>query len=34
MERARVEDILVDTEGKSIAEVAREVVQRSGWLPA
>jgi nucleoside-triphosphatase THEP1 len=24
----------VDTEGKSIAEVAREVVQRSGWLPA
>jgi hypothetical protein len=34
MERARVEDILVDTEGKSIAEVAREVVQRSGWWPA
>jgi chloramphenicol 3-O-phosphotransferase len=34
MERARVEDILVDTERKTIAEVAGEVVQRSGWLPA
>ena len=33
MERARVEDILVDTEDKLIPDVAREVVRRSGWLP-
>ena len=32
MERARVEDVLVDTEGKSAAEAALEAVTRAGWL--
>ena len=32
MERDRVEDLLVDTEGKSAEEVAREVVTRGNWL--
>jgi hypothetical protein len=31
MERNRVEDLLVDTEGKSIAEIAGEVLARIGW---
>jgi predicted kinase len=33
MERARIEDILINSEGKSVAEVAREVVRRSRWFP-
>lgn len=32
LERACVEDMLVNTEGKSVTEVAHEVLQRSGWL--
>jgi adenylylsulfate kinase len=31
MVRNRVEDMLVDTEGKSIAEIAGEVLARIGW---
>jgi len=35
MERARVGDLLVDTDGKSVAAVAREILARVGWeLPA
>jgi hypothetical protein len=33
MERDRMEDLLVETDGRSVAEVAREVLDRSGWLP-
>jgi adenylylsulfate kinase len=32
MERNRVEDLLVDTEEKSIAEIAGEVLARIGWV--
>lgn len=32
MEQQRVEDILVDTESKPVATVAREVLIRSGWV--
>ncbi len=32
MEQNRVEDILVDTENKAVAAVAREVLVRSGWM--
>lgn len=31
MERDKVEDILVDTEGKSVNAVAREILTRSNW---
>lgn len=31
MERTRVEDVLVDTDGKPVTEVAREVLVRTGW---
>jgi adenylylsulfate kinase-like enzyme len=31
MERDKVEDMLVDTEGKSIITVAREILTRSNW---
>lgn len=34
MERDRVEDIAVATDGRSVLEIAREVVQRSGWTDA
>jgi hypothetical protein len=33
MDRAGCEDVLVDTEGRSVVEVAREVVRRAGWPP-
>ena len=32
MERNRVEDLLVNTDGKGISEVAREVLVRSNWV--
>ena len=32
MERNRVEDLVVDTEGRSPADVAREVVTRGNWF--
>lgn len=32
MTRNRVEDLLVETDGKSVAEVAREVAIKIGWL--
>lgn len=32
MERDRVEDFAVQTDGKPVGEVAREVLVRSGWL--
>ena len=31
MERDQVEDLLVDTEGKAAAGIAREIVTRTGW---
>lgn len=31
MDRSRVEDILVDTDGKTAAEAAREALTRAGW---
>ena len=34
MERNRVEDLLVDTEGKTAAGAAREAVVRGAWLGA
>jgi cytidylate kinase len=32
MERDRVEDLVVDTEGKAVAEIARDVLARTGWM--
>jgi hypothetical protein len=32
MEREAVEDLRVDTEGKAITEVAREILQQTRWL--
>lgn len=32
MDRNRVEDLLVETDGKSVMEVAREVATRIGWI--
>jgi hypothetical protein len=32
MEQARVEDLLVETDGRTPGEVAEEVLRRSGWL--
>ncbi len=32
MEQNKVEDMLVDTEDKTVATVAREVLTRSGWV--
>ncbi|HLJ35587.1 MAG TPA: adenylyl-sulfate kinase [Ktedonobacteraceae bacterium] len=32
MDRDKVEDILVDTDGKSVAAVAREILTRSKWV--
>jgi hypothetical protein len=31
MEQARVEDLLVDTDGRPVNEIAREVLSRAGW---
>lgn len=33
MDRARVEDILVDTTGRTVNAIAREILDRTGWLP-
>lgn len=32
MERDRVEDILIDTEGKSPVTIAQEILTQSGWM--
>jgi hypothetical protein len=32
MERNRVEDLLVETDGKSVMDVAREVATKIGWI--
>jgi len=32
MDRDRLEDLLVDTDGRSAAVIARDVLTRSGWL--
>jgi hypothetical protein len=32
MERAGIGDILVDTDDRSVGEIAAEVLRRSGWL--
>jgi len=34
MEARRVEDLVLETEGRQPAELARETLQRVGWLPA
>ncbi len=34
MEREGVEDIVVETDGRGLAELAREVLERSGWVIA
>lgn len=31
MEDAAVEDMLEDIDGKSVTEIAREILARSGW---
>lgn len=31
MERERIEDVLVDTDGRSVSDIAAEVLARSGW---
>lgn len=31
MDRDRVEDLLIDTDGKDLIAVAREILERSGW---
>jgi energy-coupling factor transporter ATP-binding protein EcfA2 len=33
MDEQRVEDVVVETEGRQPGELAREVLQRVGWLP-
>jgi adenylylsulfate kinase len=33
MERDRVEDLVVETDGRSVPEVAQVVLDRCGWLP-
>lgn len=33
MDRERLEDVLVETDGRTVGEIAREVLDRSGWLP-
>jgi hypothetical protein len=33
MERDRVEDLLVETDGWSVAEVAQTMLELCGWLP-
>jgi adenylylsulfate kinase len=32
MERQRIEDVLVDTEGKTVPTIAHEILSLSGWL--
>jgi hypothetical protein len=32
MDRAALEDVLIETEGKSVPAIATEVLQRTGWL--
>jgi len=34
MDRAPVEDVLVDTDGRTVNEIAREIMERTGWLLA
>lgn len=34
MERERVEDIVVETDGRGVPELAQEVLDRSGWVIA
>lgn len=31
MEEQYVEDLLIETEGKTVADVARDVLARAGW---
>ncbi len=33
MDRERVEDVLVDTDGRTVNTIAREILNRVGWLP-
>jgi hypothetical protein len=32
MDRDALEDLLIETDGRSPDEIAREIVQRSGWV--
>lgn len=34
MDRAQVEDILVETDGRTVNAIAREILDRTAWLPA
>lgn len=34
MDDAKVEDLLVDTDTRSVTEVARQILTQVGWLPA
>ena len=35
MDRDQIEDVVMDTDGRTVAAIAREVVERSGWaVPA
>lgn len=34
MDLARVEDALVETDGRTVNAIAREILDRTGWLPA
>ena len=34
MDERAVEDLLIDTEGRSVADIAREVLVRVGWASA
>jgi hypothetical protein len=33
MDRAAIEDLLVETDGRTLNEIAREVLTRAAWLP-
>lgn len=33
MERARVEDLVVDTDRRTVHAIAREILDRTGWMP-
>jgi len=32
MDEAKIEDLLVDTDGRTVNEIAHEILQRTGWL--
>ncbi len=32
MDREQVEDLLIDTDGRTVNEIAGEILKRTGWL--